>query len=84
MKQSEFRALIREEVKKLVKEGTAGQTRDNIDNVKALRTLFRKPEIALDLIEELVDLLNEPQYKKFAQDFDNMISNKLDEPIRGM
>ena len=88
MKITEFRKLIREEVRKVLKSGklneAVGQARDNAENVNGLTSLLRNASIAKQVKAELVDLLSEPEYKKFAQSFDNMISNYLDEPIRGL
>ena len=83
MKASELQKLIREEVRKVLNEAV-GQARDNAENVNGLTSLLRNASIAKQVKAELVDLLSEPEYKKFAQSFDNMISNYLDEPIRGL
>ena len=80
MKQSEFRKLIREEVRKMLNEAP-GQIRDNSDNINALISLLRKPGINKEVKSELMELLSEPQHRKFAQDFDNMISNFIDEAL---
>lgn len=85
MKKIQLKNLIREEIRRVLKEDSAvGQARDNSQNVNGLVSLLRKPAIAKEVKAELVDLLSEPAYKKFAQDFDNMISNYLDKPIRGL
>ena len=80
MKLSEFRKLIREEVSKMLNEAP-GQIRDNSDNINALISLLRKPGINKEVKSELMELLSEPQHRKFAQDFDNMISNFIDEAL---
>lgn len=80
MKLTEFRNLIREEVRKVVNEAP-GQIRDNSDNINALISLLRKPGINKEVKSELMELLSEPQHRKFAQDFDNMISNFIDEAL---
>ena len=80
MKAQEFRKLIREEVRKMLNEAP-GQIRDNSDNINALISLLRKPGINKEVKSELMELLSEPQHRKFAQDFDNMISNFIDEAL---
>ena len=80
MKTSEFKKLIREEVRKMLNEAP-GQIRDNSDNINALVSLLRKPGINKEVKSELMELLSEPQHRKFAQDFDNMISNFIDEAL---
>jgi len=80
MKLSELRKAIREEVRKVVNEAP-GQIRDNSDNINALISLLRKPGINKEVKSELMELLSEPQHRKFAQDFDNMISNFIDEAL---
>ena len=80
MKLSEFKKLIREEVRKMLNEAP-GQIRDNSDNINALISLLRKPGINKEVKSELMELLSEPQHRKFAQDFDNMISNFIDEAL---
>ena len=69
MKLSEFRKLIREEVSKMLNEAP-GQIRDNSDNINALISLLRKPGINKEVKSELMELLSEPQHRKFAQDFE--------------
>ena len=81
MKAAEFRKLIREEVRKIVKE-TAGQARDNKDNILGFRSLLRNPSKSKEVMKDFEDILNDN--KQFAEEFDNMISNFLDEPIRGL
>ena len=80
MKTSEFKKLIREQVRKMLKEAP-GQIRDNRDNINALTSLLRQPGINKEVKSELMELLSEPQHRKFAQDFDNMISNFIDEGL---
>jgi hypothetical protein len=80
IKTSEFKKLIREEVGNVLKEAP-GQIRDNSDNVNALVSLFRRPGINKEVKLELTELLSEPEHRKFAQDFDNMISNFIDEAL---
>ena len=81
MKAAEFRKLIREEVRKIVKE-TVGQARDNKDNILGFRSLLRNPSKSKEVMKDFEDILNDN--KQFAEEFDNMISNFLDEPIRGL
>lgn len=85
MKKQELQSIIREEVANALNEA-AGQTRDNKQNVAALLGIIKNPKdygVTLkDVVKELIDILNDN--KQFAVDFDNMISNIVDEPlIRG-
>jgi len=81
MKASEFRKLIREEVKTVVNEAP-GQMRDNKDNIKIFMDMLKNPTTKKKAILDLLDILNDN--KVVAQQFDEVMSHYVDEPYRGL